>query len=42
MSVYNRTEHLKELHSKRKAITQEKIDNAIQRIRNKAKNVINK
>ncbi|MDU5107140.1 DUF6262 family protein [Clostridium sp.] len=32
MSVYNRTEHLKELHSKRKAITQEKIDNAIQRL----------
>ncbi len=32
MSNYNRTEHLKELHSKRKAITQEKVDNAIQRL----------
>lgn len=32
MSDYNRAEHLKELHSKRKAITQEKIDKAIQRL----------
>ncbi len=32
MSNYNRTEHLKELHSKRKAITQEKVDIAIQRL----------
>lgn len=30
MSTYNRTEHLKELHRKRKAITQEKVDKAIQ------------
>lgn len=29
MSDYNRSEHLKELHSKRKAMTQEKIDKAI-------------
>lgn len=26
MSDYNRKEHLKELHSKRKAITREKVD----------------
>lgn len=32
MSEYNRTEQLKELHSKRKAITQEKVDKAIQRL----------
>ena len=32
MSNYNRSEHLKELHSKRKAITQEKVDKAIQRL----------
>lgn len=32
MSDYNRTEHLKELHSKRKAITKEKVDKAIQRL----------
>ena len=32
MSNYNRTEHLKELHSKRKAITQDKVDKAIQRL----------
>ena len=32
MSNYNRTEHLKELHSKRKAMTQEKVDKAIQRL----------
>lgn len=32
MSNYNRSEHLKELHIKRKAITQEKVDNAIQRL----------
>ncbi|MGN2371789.1 DUF6262 family protein [Clostridium cagae] len=32
MSNYNRTEHLKELHSKRKAITKEKVDIAIQRL----------
>jgi len=32
VSNYNRTEHLKELHSKRKAITQEKVDKAIQRL----------
>lgn len=32
MSNYNRTEHLKELHSKRKAMTREKIDKAIQRL----------
>lgn len=32
MSDYNRREHLKELHSKRKAITQEKVDKAIQRL----------
>ena len=32
MSNYNRSEHLKELHSKRKAITQEKADKAIQRL----------
>lgn len=32
MSYYNRTEHLKELHSNRKAMTQEKVDNAIQRL----------
>lgn len=30
MSIYNRSEHLKELHSKRKAMTQEKVNNAIQ------------
>lgn len=32
MSDYNRKEHLKELHNKRKAITQGKVDNAIQRL----------
>lgn len=32
MSNYNRTEHLKKLHSKRKAMTQEKVDKAIQRL----------
>ena len=32
MSKYNRSEHLKELHSKRRAITQEKVDKAIQRL----------
>ena len=32
MSNYNRTEHLQELHSKRKAMTQEKVDKAIQRL----------
>lgn len=32
MSNYNRTEHLKELHSKRKAMTQEKVDKAIHRL----------
>ena len=32
MRNYNRTEHLKELHSKRKAMTQEKVDKAIQRL----------
>ena len=32
MSNYSREEHLKELHNKRKAITQEKVDNAIQRL----------
>ncbi len=32
MSNYNRKEHLRELHNKRKAITQEKVDNAIQRL----------
>lgn len=32
MSNYNRKEHLKELHNKRKAITQEKVDKAIQRL----------
>lgn len=32
MSDYNRAEHLKELHSKRKAVTHEKIDKAIQRL----------
>jgi hypothetical protein len=32
MSNYNRTEHLRELHSKRRAITQEKVDKAIQRL----------
>ncbi|NFI83073.1 transposase [Clostridium botulinum] len=32
MSNYNRTEHLKKLHNKRKAITQEKVDKAIQRL----------
>ena len=32
MDNYNRTEHLKKLHSKRKAITQEKVDKAIQRL----------
>ena len=32
MSNYNRTDHLKELHSKRKAMTQEKVDKAIQRL----------
>lgn len=32
MDNYNHTEHLKELHSKRKAITQEKVDKAIQRL----------
>ncbi len=32
MSDYNRVEHLKELHSKRKSITQEKVDKAIQRL----------
>lgn len=32
MSDYNRSEHLKKLHSKRKAITQEKVDKSIQRL----------
>ena len=32
MSNYNRTEHLKELHSKQKVMTQEKVDKAIQRL----------
>jgi hypothetical protein len=32
LSNYNRLEHLKELHSKRKAMTQEKVDKAIQRL----------
>lgn len=32
MSDYNRKEHLKELHSKRKAITREKVDKSIQRL----------
>ncbi len=32
MNGYNRTEHLKELHNKRKAMTQEKVDKAIQRL----------
>ncbi|HBG2114819.1 TPA: transposase [Clostridioides difficile] len=32
MSEYNRTEHLKELHNKRKALTKEKVDKAIQRL----------
>jgi len=32
LSNYNRSEHLKELHSKRRAITQEKVDKAIQRL----------
>lgn len=32
MVSYNRSEHLKELHSQRKAITQEKVDKAIQRL----------
>ena len=32
MSNYNRSEHLNELHSKRRAITQEKVDKAIQRL----------
>lgn len=32
MSDYNRSEQLKELHNKRKAITQEKVDKAIQRL----------
>lgn len=30
MSNYNRTEHLNQLHNKRKAITHEKVDKAIQ------------
>lgn len=29
MNNYNRTEHLKELHNNRKALTQEKVDKAI-------------
>ncbi|GAE01509.1 transposase [Clostridium sporogenes] len=40
MSNYNRTEHLKELHSKRKAMTQDKVDKAIQRLI-KTQNAIN-
>lgn len=32
MGSYNSTEHLKELHSKRKAMRQEKVDKAIQRL----------
>jgi len=32
VSNYHRTEHLKELHSKCKAITQEKINKAMQRL----------
>ena len=40
MSNYNRKEHLKELHNKRKAITREKVDNAIQRLI-KSNNYIN-
>lgn len=32
MGNYNRTEQLKELHSKRKAITHEKVDKAIERL----------
>ena len=35
MGNYNREEHLKELHNKRKAITREKVDNAIQRLTKK-------
>lgn len=37
MGKYNRTEHLKELHNKRKAMTQEKVDKAIQRLMNAQK-----
>lgn len=40
MSNYNRSEHLKELHSKRKVMTQERVDKAIQRLI-KAKKAIN-
>lgn len=40
MSGYNRTEHLKELHRQRKAMTQEKVDKAIQRLI-KAQKLIN-
>ncbi|GFP75370.1 DUF6262 family protein [Clostridium fungisolvens] len=40
MSKYNRLEHLKELHGKRKALTQEKVDKAIQRLI-KARKTIN-
>ena len=32
MGGYNRTEHLKELHDKRKALTQERVDSAIRRL----------
>lgn len=39
MSSYNRSEHLKELHNKRKALTQEKVDKAIQRLINTQKSI---
>lgn len=39
MSDYNRVEHLKELHSNRKAITQERGDKAIQRLINAQKSI---
>lgn len=32
MTNYNRNKHLKELHKKRRAITEEKVDSAIQRL----------
>lgn len=32
MNNYNRIDHLKELHNKRKAMTQEKVDKAIKRL----------
>ncbi|MBC2460284.1 DUF6262 family protein [Clostridium beijerinckii] len=39
MTDYDRTKHLKDLHSKRKAITQEKVDKAILRLIREQKHI---